>query len=172
MEYMINRIKPEYVGEHCVQIMFPYTEKLKIEDGEKTIFKDDKSGYYNNYVDDERRKQFPFSSIPIHKDLNYGTTVTYVNVLLDYGKEYSVYVDNNKEALIMKAYKDYDKAFIVETFKGSKILNMTVEELKAHKIINAGKPRILKFLNPGFSKKEINSEKKKVKTLSRNKNSN
>ena len=125
-----------------------------------------------DYVEDERRKQFPFSSIPIHKDLNYGATVTYVNVLLDYGKEYSVYVDNNKEALIMKAYKDYDKAFVVETFKGSKILNMTVEELKAHKIINAGKPRILKFLNPGFSKKEINSEKRKVKTLSKNKNSN
>ena len=48
--------------------------------------------YVNKYLEDERRKQFPYSNIPTHFSKIKFKKVIYTNQLLDFEKPYIIVV--------------------------------------------------------------------------------
>lgn len=86
----VQRIEKQYVGDDCVQIMFPYIEALTIFNPEGMVYhhKPGSDVYINKYLEDERRKQFPYSNIPSHFSKKMFKKISYTNQLLDYEKPY------------------------------------------------------------------------------------
>ena len=112
-EEVIKKIESPYVGEDCVQCMFPYSDSMTLisQDGILFHHKQGSDYYVNMYIEDERRKQFPYSNIPTHIDKN----VLYTNQVLDFNKpylriadghliEYYVIKDNKIALLISKKF--------------------------------------------------------------------
>ena len=65
---IIQRIKSCYVADDCIQIMTPYRDGITILSQDDILFhyKKNSNYYINKYLQDERRKQFPYSNIPTH----------------------------------------------------------------------------------------------------------
>ena len=88
----VQRISSWYVGEDCVQIMIPYAKAITILDRNGIVYHHKVGSQFliNNYVSDERRKQFPYQTIPTHckKSIFHGTTCYYTNQLFDFEQPY------------------------------------------------------------------------------------
>ena len=110
-EMGVKKIKSCYVGDDCVQIMFAYNDGLTILSPEGVVYHENGTNneYINKYLDDERRKKFPYSDIPMHKEL-FGFKIT--NQILDFNKSYLRFFDGN----IVENYvvKDGNEALIVD----------------------------------------------------------
>lgn len=109
---IVQRIQSHYVGDDCIQIMFPYQDALTIvnQDGMLYHHKPGSSVYVNKYLEDERRKQFPYSNIPTHFSKVRFRKIAYTNQLLDFEKPYikigdgyfseSFVIKDNNQALL------------------------------------------------------------------------
>ena len=112
---IVQRVEKQYVGEDCVQIMVPYERTLTIfNKADMTFHYNDYSKHWRNqYLDDFRRKQFPYYNIPYHRR-RYGifrNEITYVNQLFNYNEPYIKIVDG---AIIETfAVKERDEALVV-----------------------------------------------------------
>lgn len=112
---IVQRIQSHYVGDDCIQIMFPYQDTLTIlnQDGMLYHHKPGSSVYVNKYLEDERRKQFPYSNIPTHFSKVKFKKVAYTNQLLDFEKPYirigdgyfseSFVIKDNNQALLISS---------------------------------------------------------------------
>ena len=110
---VVQRIDSHYVGDDCVQVMFPYNEALTIlnQDGMLFHHKPGSDVYVNKYLADERRKQFPYSNIPTHFSNIMFHKFAFANQLLDFEKPYirigdgfcseSYAVKDNNQALLI-----------------------------------------------------------------------
>lgn len=111
---IVQKINHWYVGDDCVQLMVPYKNSLTIlnKDGILYHHKDGSENSINCYVNDERRKQFPYSNIPIHNSkLGLFDKCHYTNQLFNFEQPYirigdyhlieSYAIRENNEALVM-----------------------------------------------------------------------
>ena len=117
---IVQRIQSHYVGDDCIQIMFPYQDTLTIlnQDGMLYHHKPGSSVYVNKYLEDERRKQFPYSNIPTHFSRVKFKKVAYTNQLLDFEKPYirigdgyfseSFVIKDNNQALLISSIMEPD----------------------------------------------------------------
>ena len=172
---IIQKISPKYCGEDCVQLMFTYDKAFcvikKNEEANELMFYHNKLKsnsnikYTNKYVTDERRKQFPYSNIPLHKIKKWFKTRNVVNQLLDYD---SIYViirgdENNTLTLFCKVLKDGDSAIVVQDIKMASIFEMNVDELKHLVFQETLEPNIRVSINGIITEEDINEGKKMVK---------
>ena len=60
---IVQRIEKQYIGDDCIQIMIPYRNAVTVLNQEGILFhsKIDSDLYINKYLQDERRKSFPYS---------------------------------------------------------------------------------------------------------------
>lgn len=175
---IIQIIDKKYAAEDCVQVMFTYDKSLAIllcdnngKNVKKAIFYDlgsqNNIGYINEYVKDERRKQFPYSSIPIHTKRILFKKYNVVNQLLNYDCIYKILRENKGEIIVMycKAVKDKNCAIVIQGLELSSAFYMTADELKHLKIYKTPEPNISKRLNKGFSETEIEQSKNIVQII-------
>lgn len=127
----VQKIKNHYVSDDCVQVMIPYQDTLTIinQDGILYHHKPGSSVYINKYLEDERRKLFPYSNIPTHYSRIFFKKITYTNQILDFEKPYirigngfwleSYVVKDNNQALLISVINQPDE----------RIEHMTYDEL-------------------------------------------
>lgn len=93
---IVQKINSWYVGEDCVQFMIPYKNAITILDRNGIVYhhKEGTDDFINNYLIDERRKQFPYHNIPTHyTKFAFNGKFHYTNQLLDYDQPYIRIVD-------------------------------------------------------------------------------
>lgn len=100
---VVQKIPKCYVGEDCIQIMFPFTESIIVCEKEAVLTEEyirccydvnDRNGdVINKYLEDERKNTFPYSNIPVHTSRNGFKKVYYVNQLLNFDEDYYCIVD-------------------------------------------------------------------------------
>ena len=129
----IQKINKQYVGDDCVQIMIPFKEDVIMFNDKGVVLSCgvNSSKDVNNYLYDDRRKQFPYSNIPFHQSrVGIFNKVFYINQLLDFEKPYIRLTDS----VIIESYavKDKDEAFVMNkviSFDNKKSIIMTRDEL-------------------------------------------
>ena len=88
---VVKRVQSYYVGEDCIQVMLYYKKNLTILNKDGIIYSHENGPHasINKYVEDERRKQFPYSNIPTHykKKVLVGK-VNCTNQLLNFEEPY------------------------------------------------------------------------------------
>lgn len=84
----VQRIAKQYVGDDCIQYMIPYKNTLTLLNQKGIIFHHGTNLYLNKYLQDERRKNFPYANIPIHYAQVGFQKYTYVNELLEFDTPY------------------------------------------------------------------------------------
>lgn len=129
---IIKRIESYYVGDDCIQDMIPYKNAITILSQDGILFhnKVGSNLYINKYMEDERRKQFPYSNIPIHySKRGLVEKIIFTNQLFEFEKPYIRIFDGY--ILESFAVKDNDQALLInsimQTDKYTK--HMTYEEL-------------------------------------------
>lgn len=88
---IVQRINSWYVGEDCAQIMIPYKNAITVLDRNGIVYhhKEGSKVFINNYVTDERRKQFPYHTIPTHHTkFAFHGMYHYANQLFDFEQPY------------------------------------------------------------------------------------
>lgn len=108
----VERINSWYVSDDCVQYMFPYKKDITILGKEGIIYHhiDGEELFINKYMEDERRKKFPYHNIPTHY-VNFPKKIRYTNQLLEFNQPYILVKDGG----IIETYvvKDKDEALAV-----------------------------------------------------------
>lgn len=103
---IVQRINSWYVGDDCAQLMIPYKNAITILDRNGIVYhhKEGSEVFINNYVNDERRKQFPYHSIPTHyTKFAFNGKFHYTNQLLQFEQPYIRINDGNIiESFIVK----------------------------------------------------------------------
>lgn len=86
---IVVKIPSHYVGDDCVQVMFAYRGSMAVINPTGIKYHD-QVGYenINHYLEDERRKKFPYSNIPMHNGKILFRKYKYVNQLLDFDTPY------------------------------------------------------------------------------------
>ncbi len=88
---VIQRVESHYVGDDCIQVMTPYRNTITILNKDGIIYSHKKGSLpsINKYVEDERRKQFPYSNIPMHYSrVGLFSKMNYANQLLNFEEPY------------------------------------------------------------------------------------
>lgn len=87
---IVQRIESHYVGEDGAQIMFPYKRFMTIANKDGIAFYTHiySDTYINKYLEDDRKNQFPYSTIPTHRQFNGLGIFHHVNQILDYEQPY------------------------------------------------------------------------------------
>ena len=118
---LIKRIPPIYVSDDCVQLMINYKNSMITLDNEGIIFNcNDREIYKHDYIYDDRKSLFPYSSIPRHYDKK-GNVV--VNQILEFDKSYIYLIDGVLSEKYVTRYND-------ETYVFSRTLIGYPKELK------------------------------------------
>ena len=116
VEETVHRMSSRCVGDDCVQLMIPYKQSITILDRNGIVYHHKKgcSDIINKYITDERRKQFPYHSIPTHYERFIGGKYQYANQLFDFEQPYIILVDNG----LVESYvvKDNDEALLLNKF--------------------------------------------------------
>ena len=89
---LIRQVPSHYIGEDCLQIYMSIRERGVLISPDGIIYQDLGSSKINRYLDDERKKQFPYSNIPSYVKKVLFQKMQYNLQLLDYNKLY-VYLD-------------------------------------------------------------------------------
>ncbi len=91
----IQKINRAYVGDGIAQVMTLFRDSyMSILNGDGLLYHYSLDNiYYNEYLDDSRRFQFPYWNIPIHREMKDGFLVTYVNEIFDIGRPYIILKD-------------------------------------------------------------------------------
>ena len=111
---VVQRIESHYVGDDCIQVMAPYKSEITILNKDGIIYSHKEGSLIsiNNYVDDERRKQFPYSNIPTHySKVGFFGKMNFANQLFDFEKPYIRIVDNH--IIESFAVKDKNEALLI-----------------------------------------------------------
>ena len=128
----VLRIKKEYVGSDCIQIMIPYRNSLTLFNKNMMLYHYQKDSpiYINEYLNDERNENFPYHNIPIHFEKIGLKKYIFTNQLLNFDEPYIRIVDGR----IIESYaiKDKDEALLLnkEISFESKIENKTRKEFE------------------------------------------
>lgn len=87
---IVQRVNSWYVGDDCAQLMIPYQNAITILDRNGIVYhhKEGSEVFINKYITDERRKQFPYHSIPTHYTKFFDGKYQYTNQLLDFEQPY------------------------------------------------------------------------------------
>lgn len=124
----IKKIPSHYVGEDCIQIMFAYQNTLTIINPDGILYhhKPESDIYINKYLEDERRKQFPYSNIPTHFSKYMFQKISHTNQLLDFEKPYirigdgwcleSFVIKDNNQALLVNRVLQSNKTVKYMTY--------------------------------------------------------
>ena len=130
---IVYKVNSKYVSDDCVQIMTAYNGYLITFNRGNIIYSHINSAIptVNQYLEDERRKQFPYSNIPIHYSRIPGKgKVMKVNQLLNFDEPYINFADG----LIFESFavKDDDCAFIIDKIltENKKTISVTRSELE------------------------------------------
>ena len=128
---IINKISPPYIADDCVQIMLPYKEALTILSPKGILYHAEPESIMpvNEYLNDERRQQFPYSNIPIHFSKVGFNKVLYTNQILDFNTPYFKIGDGYYSELFV--IKDNNQAFLVECINQPQhqVKHMTYDDL-------------------------------------------
>jgi len=122
----IKRIAKHYASCECVQVMCPYKDSITIFDKHNIIYHHakDSSVFINEYIEDNRKKEFPYHNIPTHcskSKFNYKIHKT--NQLFNYEQPYIiisggtitecfVVKDNKEDLLVSKNLLVFDENYI------------------------------------------------------------
>lgn len=154
----VSRLKSDYIGNDCVQVMLPYNNFHQLYGNNKIMFNDyrlnsvsiceeenthlsiNKTGKYKNvYVEDDKRKSFPHNDIPEHSERNgLFRRINYVNQILNFEKPYIKINDGMMSQIT--AYKDGDSA-IVQT--------KLIDDKNAFNYKICNREEIVKYLQTG-----------------------
>jgi len=128
----IKRIPKHYIGDDCIQVMLPYRDSLILmaKNGIQYYSIPELSIYVNKYLEDERRKQFPYHNIPNHYERNWLIKYNYTNQILNFEESYIEI--NNGMITEMFVIKDKTDAIIIsKTLDSREIVKyMTRKELE------------------------------------------
>lgn len=93
----VYKIKNEYIGEDCIQIMIPYKDSLTLLNKNMILYHYQKESplYVNKYVSDSRNEKFPYHNIPIHFEKRNLEKYTFTNQLLNFNEPYIRITDGN-----------------------------------------------------------------------------
>lgn len=111
---IVQRIESCYVGDDCLLVMVPYENALTILNQDGIIYSHKEGSHVsiNKYVEDERRKQFPYSNIPTHHSrIGLFGKINYTNQLLNFEEPY-IRIGDNK-IIESFAVKDKNEALII-----------------------------------------------------------
>lgn len=110
---IVQRINSWYVGEDCAQIMIPYKDSITILDRNGIVYhhKNGSEIFTNKYVNDNRRTQFPYHSIPTHYAKVLGSKYQYTNQIVDFEQPYIRI--NNRKIIESFVVKDNNVALLV-----------------------------------------------------------
>ena len=127
---VVQRVESHYVGDDCIQVMAPYINTITILNKDGIIYshKNGSHASINKYVEDERRKQFPYSNIPTHYSrIGLFGKMNYANQLLNFEEPYirigdggiieSFAVKDKNEALLINTILTGDKRSVFVTRK-------------------------------------------------------
>jgi len=110
---IVQRVNSWYVGDDCAQLMVPYKNAITILDRNGIVYhhKEGSEVFINKYVTDERRKRFPYHSIPTHYTKFFDGRYQYTNQLLDFEQPYMRINDGS----LIESYvvKDKSEALLV-----------------------------------------------------------
>lgn len=130
---VVQRIESHYVGDDCIQVMVPYKNTITILNRDGIIYSH-KEGVHtsiNKYLEDERRKQFPYSNIPTHYS-RFGLfgKINYANQLLNFEEPYIRIGDGG--IVESFAVKDKNEALLINKILigGSRSICVTRAELE------------------------------------------
>lgn len=109
---VVRRVPSHYVQDDCIQEMVGYRDGLYILASEGIVYKDfPNEETINEYLNDERRVNFPYNNIPTHIRRIGFRKYKMVNRILDFDKVYvhftgqGIYTEqaikNGKEALVV-----------------------------------------------------------------------
>lgn len=86
---IIKRVPSHYVGDDCLQEMVGYKDALMILSPEGVIYQDTNTeNKINEYLNDERRHQFPYSNIPTHYQKVLFKKYLFINQILNFETPY------------------------------------------------------------------------------------
>ncbi len=132
---IVQRIERPYVGKDCIQIFIPFENDITLlsQDGIMLQKKSRSNITINNYLEDERRKQFPYYNIPTYYTKRvFKNIMGYSNQLLDYEKPYIRIGDNIVYELFV--VKDNHQALLIQKLMSdeptNKVCHVTYEELQ------------------------------------------
>jgi len=133
----IRKINDCYVSDNCIQTIIPYRKSITILDKNniKYHYSSNSKNNVNSYLEDERRKQFPYSNIPIYYGMKGLTKYTYINQLFDYEKPYIIITKGSITQTIV--LKDNNQALLVD-----KVLSGTkyIKTLNRQELLNMFRP--------------------------------
>ena len=144
---VVQKIESHYVGDDCIQVTVPYINTIIILNKDGIIYshKNGSHALINKYVEDERRKQFPYSNIPTHYSrIGLFGKMNYTNQLLNFEEPYirigdgviieSFAVKDKNEALLINNILTSDNRSISVTRKESEEVfsNSTTGKEKKH----------------------------------------
>lgn len=123
---VVKRIPSHYVQEDCIQEMVGYRDGLYIIDSKGFVYKDfPNEETINEYLNDERRFNFPYSNIPTHTKRIGFRKYKMINRILDFDK---VYVHFTGQGIFTEqAIKNGEEALVV--FEKMMYFNEPVEEM-------------------------------------------
>lgn len=105
---IIQRIPSWYIGEDCAHVMIPYKNAITIlnKDGIVYHHKEGSGVYINKYLEDGRRKQFPYHNIPMYyTKFAFDGTYHYANQLFEFDQPYI----RINDGLLIESYVVKDK---------------------------------------------------------------
>ncbi len=130
---IVQRIKSCFVGEDCVQVMIPYWNQCVIFNSNEIQYLDNKhDSVINLYIDDERKKQFPYNNIPIH---HRNKKITLTNQIYEFDKPYL----EVRFGLLVECFivKDGNNALsLTKIFNLTEAKKMTLTKEELEKLVN------------------------------------
>ena len=106
---IVQRVNKWNVGDDCAQLMVPYKNAITILDRNGIVYhhKEGSELLINKYIIDDRRKQFPYYSIPTHYTKFFDGVYQYTNQLFDFEQPY-MRINNGSiiESYVVKDRRD------------------------------------------------------------------
>ena len=110
---IVQKVNKWYVGDDCAQLMVPYKNAITILDRNGIVYhhKEGSEVFVNRYITDERRKQFPYHSIPTHYTKFFDGVYQKTNQLFDFEQPYMRI--NNGSIIESYVVKDKSEALLI-----------------------------------------------------------
>jgi hypothetical protein len=177
MDLKVRRINRKYVKDDCVQVMFGFRKGMTIDKPytKELLFNyEKKNDYYNNYLDDERRKTFPYGNIAVHREIKGFRMYNMANQILNFDIIYRISYSHGKRKnynySFCKVIKDNKEALLLTASK-IKDLNINLEKLKnletlgKIKIKRCKEPKFRLSINKNITREDIIKGKKLYKKI-------